>query len=225
MAATPERAEEAEKSGDLDSAFRLWLEISSKAQAPRSYFQVARLALTLREWQVAETALLRILEISPNLPLALGMLGALFLERTDGDRTSNLEAAKRWLLQSVEISKTAPTLCLLGMVYSNLKEKVSAEKAWRSAIEVDENYEEAYFNLGLLLSADGQAIEAEGLLRKAVQLDPGSPRAHGALGVLLRELGHYAEAEAELKRTLELNPEDSVARDHLRRMMDDPGRK
>lgn len=220
-----ERAEEAERLGDVDTAIQLWLEISSKTQRSEAYFQLGRLALMREKWQTAETALLRVMEIGTNLPIAEAMLGALFLNRTDGDRASNLETARMWFLRSLETAKTAPTLCLLGTVYSHLKEKEDAEKAWRLAIEADENYEEAYFNLGLLLSADGQAIEAEGLLRKAAQLDPRSHRAHGALGVLLRELGHYSEAEAELKRALELNPADSIARKHLRHLMDDPGRK
>lgn len=220
-----ERAEEAERLGDLDTAFQLWLEISSKTQRSEAHIQLGRLALALQKWQMAETAFLRAVEIGINLSVAEAMLGALFLNRSDGDRRSNLETAKVWFLRSIATAKIAPTLCLLGTVYSNLKDKEGAEKAWRSAIEVDENYEEAYVNLGLLLSADDQAIEAEGLLRKAVQLDPGSHRSHGALGVLLEELGHYAEAEAELKRALELNPSDSIARNHLRRLMDDPGRK
>jgi len=216
LAATVERAEEAEGLEDLETAFQLWLEISSKTQQPEAHFQLARLALMLERWQTAETALLYVVDAGTNLSVAEAMLGALFLNRSDGDRVGNLEIAKMWFLRSTAMTKIAPTLCLLGVVYSNLQEKESAAKAWRLAIEVDENYEEAYFNLGLLLSVDGQAVEAEGLLRKAVQLDPSSPRAHGALGVLLEELGHYAEAEAELTRTLELNPEDSVARNHLR---------
>jgi tetratricopeptide (TPR) repeat protein len=225
ITATRESAEKAESLGDLDTAFRLWQEISSKTEKPEDLFQLSRLAFMLGKWQMAETGLLRTLETGTNSPVAVGMLGALFLERTDGDRATNLGAARTWLLRSVEISKTAPTLCLLGTVYSHLKEKEDAKKAWRLAIEADENYEEAYFNLGLLLSADGQAIEAEGLLRKAAQLDPDSPRAHGALGVLLQELGHYSEAEAELKRALELDPADSIARNHLRHLMNDPRRK
>jgi protein O-GlcNAc transferase len=215
MAATPERAEEAEKSGDLDSAFRLWLEISSKAQTPKSYFQLARLALTLRKWQTAETALLRILEISPNLPLALGMLGALFLNRTDGDRANNLEAAKMWLLRSIETAKTAPTLCLLGTVYSHLREKEKAKEAWRTAIEVDEQYEEAYFNLGVLAAKDGDFERAEGLLMKAIQIDPGYFRAHGRLATVLRKQKRYPEAEREFRRCVEINPSHYLSRLYL----------
>jgi tetratricopeptide (TPR) repeat protein len=215
MAATPERADAAEESGDLDSAFRMWLEISSKSQTSKSYFQLARLALTLRKWQAAETALLRILEINPNLPLALGMLGALFLNRTDGGRANNLEAAKTWLLRSIETAKTAPTLCLLGTVYSHLSEKAKAQEAWWTAIEVDGQYEEAYFNLGILAAKDGNSERAENLLAKAIQIDPEYFSAHGRLAKLLRKQGRYPEAEREFRRCVEIDPSHYLSRLYL----------
>lgn len=201
--------------GDLDSAFQLWIEISSKAQTPKSYFQLARLALTLRKWQTAEASLLRILEISPNLPLALGMLGALFLNRTDGDRENNLEAAKMWLLRSIETAKTAPNLSLLGMVYSHLGEKEKAKEVWETAIEADKQYEEAYFNLGVLAAKDGDLERAESLLMKAIQIDPGYFRAHGRLATVLRKQRRYTEAEREFRRCVEIDPSHYLSRLYL----------
>jgi protein O-GlcNAc transferase len=212
ITATPERADEAERLGDLDYAFRLWLEISSKTEKPEAYCQLGRIAFMLGKWQMAETTLLRTLEISSNFPVAVAMLGALFLERTDGDRASNLEAARMWLLRSVEIAKTAPTLCLLGMVYWRLKEKEKAEEAWRAAIEVDEQYEEAYFNLGILAIEDGNLKRAEELLRKSIQIDPEFLRAHVRLGALMRKQGRHLEAESEFSRCLEIDPTDKAAR-------------
>jgi tetratricopeptide (TPR) repeat protein len=217
IAATPERAEEAERLGDLDTAFRLWLEISSKTEKPGDLFQLSRIALMLGKWQMAETGLLRTLETGTNSPIAVGMLGALFLERTDGDRATNLEAARTWLLRSVEISKTAPTLCLLGIVYLRLKEKEKAEEAWRTAIEVDEQYDEAYFNLSLLAKERGNLEEAEILLRKSIQIDPQVLRAHVQLGALLLKQGRRLEADSEFRRCLEIDPTDKAARSYFGR--------
>jgi tetratricopeptide (TPR) repeat protein len=212
ITATPERAEEAERLGDLDTAFRLWLEISSKTEKPEDCFQLSRIAFMLGKWQMAETGLLRTLETRTNSPIAVGMLGALFLERTDGDRTTNLEAARTWLLRSVEIAKSAPTLCLLGMVYLHLKEKEKAEEAWRTAIDVDEQYEEAYFNLGFLAKEEGNLGEAEALLRKSIQIDPKFLRAHAQLGALLLKQGRRLEADSEFRRCLEIDPTDKAAK-------------
>jgi tetratricopeptide (TPR) repeat protein len=213
--ATPERAEEAERLGDLDTALRLWLEISSKTEKPEDYFQLSRTAFMLGKWQMAETALFRTLECGTNSPIAVGMLGALFLERTDGDRATNLETARMWLLRSVEISKTAPTLCLLGMVYLRLREEEKAEEAWRTAIEVDEQCDEAYFNLGLLAKEGGNVEEGEILLRKSIQIDPQVLRAHAQLGALLLRQGRRLEADSEFRRCLEIDPTDEAARSYF----------
>jgi tetratricopeptide (TPR) repeat protein len=213
--ANAEKAEEAERSGDLDAAYQLWLEISSKNETPEAYFQLSRIALMLGKWQMAETALLHTLEGGTNSPVAIGMLGTLFLERTDGDRASNLEAARTWLLRSVEIAKAAPTLSLLGMVYLFLKEKEKAKEAWRTAIEVDDQWEEAYFNLGLLAIEEGDPEEAERLLRKSVQIDPQFLRAHVQLGAVLLRQGRKLEAESEFRRCLEIDPTDKAARSYF----------
>jgi tetratricopeptide (TPR) repeat protein len=211
------KAEEAERSEDLDTAYRLWLESSSKDETPEAYFQLSRIALMLGKWNMAETALFRALERGTNSPIAVGMLGALFLERTDGNRASNLEAARTWLLRSVEIAKAAPTLCLLGMVYLRLKEKEKAEEAWRTAIQVDDQCEEAYFNLGLLAIGSGDPEEAERLLRKSIQIDPTFLRAHVQLGALLQKQGRHSEAESEFHRCLEIDPTDKAARSYFSR--------
>jgi tetratricopeptide (TPR) repeat protein len=211
------KAEEAERSGDLDTAYRCWLEISSKNETPEAYFQLSRIAFMLGKWQMAETALLRTLESGTNSPIVEGMLGALFLKRTDGDRASNLAAARTWLLRSVEIAKAAPTLSLLGMVYLFLKEKEKAVEAWRMAIEMDDQYEEAYFNVGFLAKGAGDPEEAERLLRKAIQIDPQFLRAHAQLGAVLLRQGRKLEAESEFRRCLEIDPTDKAARSYFRR--------
>ena len=217
ISANAGKAEEAERSGDLDNAYRFWLEISSKNETPEAYFQLSRMALMLGKWRIAEAALLRTLEGGANSPIAVGMLGALFLKRTDGDRASNLEAARTWLLRSVEIAKAAPTLCLLGVVYLHLKEMENAEEAWRTAIEVDDQCEEAYFNLGLLAKGEGDPEEAERLLRKSIQIDPQFLRAHVQLGALLLKQGRKLEAESEFRRCLEIDPTDKAARSYFSR--------
>ena|SRR3989442_2415319 len=109
------------------------------------------------------------------------------------------------------------SLSLLGAAHDRLGEKEAAREAFRKAIELDESYAEAHFNLGLLLATDGQNEEAERLLRKATQLDPNSHEAHGRLGILLQELGKHSEAEDELRRAIEINPTDAIANFYLNR--------
>jgi tetratricopeptide (TPR) repeat protein len=235
-----EAGETAERSGDLEVALDIWRSLSSIDENRPDYLcTLGRVANELGRWEDAERALLDAIRVASKLKaiprttespelvdktlsLAKTLLGSLFLTRTDGDRLANARKAKEWLEQTAAVVPNQASLSYLGSAHARLGEKKAAKAAFRKVIELDETYVEAYINLGHLLSADGQAIEAEGLFRKAVQLDPCSHRAHGALGVLLQELGNYSEAEAELKRTLELNPTDSVARDRLRLLADDP---
>jgi len=213
----------AERSGDYAAAFDAWNALASTANRPDYLCKLGRSAQKLGRWTEAEKAFLEANKTDEHFSLAMTLLGSLFLARTDGDGSANAQKAKAWLERAVAIAPNQASLSFLGDAYQRLGESEAAKAAFRKVIDLDKTYVEAYLNLGLLLSADGQAVEAEGLLRKATQLAPGSPRAHGALGALLQELGHYAEAEVELKRTLELNPNDSIARNHLRRMADDRG--
>lgn len=238
-----EIARSAERSGDLEAAFDAWRTLSSIAGNRPDYFcKLGSAAQDLERWKDAERAFLDALRVASKAKarpgsvgsqelvdrtssMAKTLLGSLFLERSDGDGSANARKAKEWLEQAIESAPNQASLSFLGSAHARLGEKEAAKAAFRKVIELDETYAEAYYNLGVLLSADGQAIEAELLLRKAAQLGPDSHRAHGALGVLLEELGHYAEAEAELKRALELNPRDSLARNRLRLLMDDLGHK
>jgi len=218
-----ETAMAAERSGNLEAAFDTWRSLSSAAPNRPDYLcKLGHLAQELGRWANAEKAFLDALKIDQTLSLPKTLLGSLFLERTDGDRLANARKAKEWLEQAVAVAPDQASLSFLGSAHVRLGEKEAAKAAFRKVIELDDTYAEAYFNLGLLLSADGQAIEAERLLRKAAQLDPGSHRAHGALGVLLQELGKYSEAKAELTRTLEIDPADTIARSHLDLMAGDP---
>jgi len=221
--ALQETAMAAERSGDLEAALDAWRALSSiNANRPDYLCMLGRVAQNLGRWAYAEKAFLDALKVDQTLSLAKTLLGSLFLERTDGDRLANARKAKEWLEQAVAVAPDQASLSFLGSADARLGEKEAAKAAFRKVIELDDTYAEAYFNLGLLLSADGQAIEAERLLRKAAQLDPGSHRAHGALGVLLQELGEYSEAKAELRRALEIDPADTIATPHRGLMDGDP---
>jgi len=165
----------------------------------------------------AETLLLDALKDGKPFPLAMVFLGSLFLARTDRDPSANARTAKAWLEKAFAAAPGPMSLSLLGSAHVRLGEEEGAKEAFRKAIELDESYAEAYFNLGLLLANDGKNAEAEGYLRKATQLDPNFSKAHGRLGIVLQELGRYPEAEDELRRAIEIDPTDAIASFHLNR--------
>jgi len=192
-----ETARGAEKSGDFAAAFQAWNQLVSATRRADHYCQLGRVASKLRMWAEAEKAFLDALAIEPHFPVAMLMLGSLFLIRSDGDQTDNVKTAKDWLLRAMEIDRTATALSLMGAADYRLGEKDAAKDAYRAAIEIDGAYEEAYFNLANLAAEEGDDAEAERLLRKAIQLDPGYHAAHGRLNDLLQKQGRRLEAEYE----------------------------
>jgi tetratricopeptide (TPR) repeat protein len=198
----------AEKAGDLVAAFQAWQKLASETKGAAFCCQMGRVARRLNRWTDAEKAFLDALTVDPQLAVAMGALGSLYLSRTDGDRTGNLRLAKMWLLRALEIDRTAPVLSLLGAAHHGLGEIGSAKEAYRATIEIDESYEEALFSLGVLEANEGNDAEAEGLLRRAMELDPHRIAAHGRLGILLHKHGRHLEAESEFRRCIELDPSD-----------------
>jgi tetratricopeptide (TPR) repeat protein len=234
-------AEAAERSGDFETALAVWRNLSSiDVNRPDYLCMLGSVAQKLGRWAHAEQAFLDAIEaasklkaiprttespeiVDKTLSLAMGLLGSLFLARTDGDRPANAQRAKEWLEQAVEVTPNQAWLSFLGSAHVRLGEKEDAKAAFRKVIELDETYAEAYFNLGLLLADDGQNVEAEKMLRRATELDPNSSRAHGRLGILLREQGRYSEAESELRRAVGVNPTDKTARFYLSQVLGSAG--
>jgi tetratricopeptide (TPR) repeat protein len=245
-------AEAAEESEDLEAALNAWRTLSSiNTRRPDYLCKAGCFAIKLGRWVEAEQAFHDALKIDPVFWLAMVLLGTLFLNRTDGDYSSNARQAKVWFAQSLALTLVDPThlsneltasssppswkkmmdfvatssgrnvnsigLSFLGSAHNQLGEKEAAKKAFRRVIELDKTYEEAYFNLGLLLADERENDEAEELLRKAIQLDPNFQVAHGRLGILLQYLGRYSEADTELRRAIELDPADEIAWKYLRR--------
>jgi tetratricopeptide (TPR) repeat protein len=215
IAALQRLAIDAEKSGDLETALQSLREVSSKTDSAVDACDLGRVATAMGRWPEAEAAFLHALEISPGFSVAMLMIASLFLKRADGDKVGNLRVAVTWLLRSLEIEQLAPSLSLLATAYYRLGEKAAAKTAWSAALKLDNAYEEAYFNLGLLAVEEQNEAQAERLLRTATSLDPTFLRAHGRLGALLKAQGRYQEAEAEFRRCLEIDPSDYFSHSHL----------
>ncbi len=76
----------------------------------------------------------------------------------------------------------------LGVALFNLKQYGPAEDALRFALRLEPRLGGAYYNLGLVLSAQGRLAEARAAFREARDLDPKSPFGQASVE-RLRELG------------------------------------
>jgi tetratricopeptide (TPR) repeat protein len=86
----------------------------------------------------------------------------------------------------------------------NLDEGVSHLK---KAIELHDNYPQAYTQLGTAYNQQKKWQDAQGALQKAIQLDPNETDAYFQLGATLNQEKDYAGAEKALKRGFQLVPE------------------
>ena len=99
----------------------------------------------------------------------------------------------------------------LGNLYVALGDPALAEKYYRDAIEVDDEFLPAKMNLAVLLNAQGRNVEAEQLVREVLEADPEFGEAVYSLALLSAEAGRLEEAAALLQRSTELMPRRSRA--------------
>src|SRR5262249_23474210 len=86
-----------------------------------------------------------------------------------------------------------------------------AEAALRKAIDLQPDYAQAHYNLGLALRNQGKLAEAEAAFRKAIELQPDFAEAYVGLGLALKNQGKLAEAVKAYRRAVELKPNDTKA--------------
>ena len=204
-----ERAEQLEDAEKLDEALDFWRAAIQRESDPVVLCQFGSLATRLKKWSEAERALLRAMNLAPELPYACILLGNLYFDQ------DMLEEARDHFQKSLTIEKSAPTLTQLGVVQLELDFTEEARANLQEAIKIDPDYEEAYYNLGLTYRED-QPSKAVELFEKAAELDPEYAMAHRELGwALSRFQGKNAEAEYHIRRAVELNVEDGWAHIYL----------
>jgi Tfp pilus assembly protein PilF len=100
----------------------------------------------------------------------------------------------------------------LGLAYEALGDTKQAERAYRSAIDVDAGFAEAHNNLGLLLrdrrDDDGAIAEFE----LAVKADPKLASAQANLALALEDAGRGDDAARAYAKAAELAPKDAMLR-------------
>ena len=100
----------------------------------------------------------------------------------------------------------------LGVKYAMKGKPEEAEERYRSALERNPVYPEAWVNLGVLEATRGRSAEAEGMFRRALEQDPQNTLALTNLAVLREKAGDRAEALSLYRRALSAEPTDEVSR-------------
>ncbi len=124
-------------------------------------------------------------------------------------------------------AKDSRAILGLGNLYSDQQRWEEAERAYRSAIELDPTSPQAHVALSYVLmqpiigtNLAARFTEAEKLARRAIELEPNSAFAYDQLGVTLELSGKVRnETENAYRRAIELDPKFALAYAHLGRLL------
>lgn len=128
--------------------------------------------------------------------------------------------------QSLKI-KDSRAIYGLGNLFSDQQRWEEAERAYRTAIQIEPNSPEAYIALSFVLTQPiagtdlgDRYAEAERLARAAIKLDAGSAVAFDQLGVALELQGKIAdETRNAYKKAIDLDSSFALAYAHLGRLL------
>jgi Flp pilus assembly protein TadD len=177
-----DEADRLETEGEKERALGVWRQLAETSPTRNVFLRLASITKELGLIDDAEYAFKRALKIDDCSALAARGLGILAINRRD------YMAAESYLKRACEIEESPAGFSLLGVAFWDTGRDLEAEEAYRRAIGIDPKYEEAYYNLGVLLR-DDRPSEAEPLFRTAIELDPGYACAHRELGFLLTSHG------------------------------------
>ena len=124
------------------------------------------------------------------------------------------EKARTALEKAVALDASlADAHCVLGLIYKGAEETPAAAEAFQRAINADENYIEAYYELGdVLLVHLSDTAQATQILQKAVAMDANHARMRTLLGIAYFRDNFTDAAIRELQHALKLDPTSLTAR-------------
>jgi Tfp pilus assembly protein PilF len=133
----------------------------------------------------AQAEFQKALEIDPAYAEAQTNLGIALSEQ---GRWADAVAAYRKALSMPIYPTPEIAYANLGWAYLNLERLREAEEAYRTAVQLQPKFAQAYYFLGVVLEKEGQRSEALAAFRAARDLDPESPLGKKAAD-LLRSMG------------------------------------
>jgi predicted O-linked N-acetylglucosamine transferase (SPINDLY family) len=151
----------------------------------------------------AETFSRKMTESYPKSGLAWKMLGIILIETAKFQESLHPNRmAIKWLPKDPEVFYN------FALASQELGMTSKAIEGYLKAIELKQDYYQAYGNLGVIFQTEGKFSKAVEYCRKTISLDPNAIQPYNNLAISLRNLGKFDEAFEPFKKALELNPND-----------------
>ena len=155
-------------------------------------------------YDLAERHYLRAVKYSDGMPKHLNNLGALYLTLGRYQKAADAfrSAAENLLFSNPERAWTG-----LGVATLKLGDADAAESYFKRAIQLNSNYFQPYYQLGLLYFAEERPEEAVTAFAKAVKASPRFIDGHFRLGVAYATTKQVDLARAAFREVLRLAPD------------------
>ena len=154
----------------------------------------------------AESLYRQILDMEPDNPYALHLLGVVHYQR--GENPIAAELIRRAIQFKSDIADFHSNLGAILMPMGRIEE---AADALQKALALNPGNPDALNNFGNILKDKGQLDEAIASYRRAIELRSNYADAWGNLGNALKLIGHIDEAIQSYRRSLSLRPNPTIA--------------
>ncbi|UCF92988.1 MAG: tetratricopeptide repeat protein [Desulfobacterales bacterium] len=155
----------------------------------------------------------RILNVEPNLPEALHLLGS--IEYAQGRREKaqgRFEEAIKSYQKKLQLQpRDADTCFSIGELYGRLGGHEDAALWYTKGLAIRPDDARAYFKLGIIESQKGRLAAAAGCYQRALELDPGMAEAWNNLGLVYKSCNDLDQAVRCFQKGLQSDPEFAEA--------------
>jgi tetratricopeptide (TPR) repeat protein/SAM-dependent methyltransferase len=180
------------------SAKKRMLSLQQALEFAAGHLKAGRLSQAKKIYQ-------QILQVTPNQPIALNLLGV--IAHSMGRSDIAIDLITKALAVEPDYNDARYNL---GLVYHEMGRLDDAVANYNRVLALKPNYVEAHNNLGLLHYQAGHLDEAVASYKKALVIKPDLADAHYNLGNVLHDQGKLEEAFVSHRRATALNPQDDT---------------
>ena len=198
------RLERARREGDLDGAAEVARALTKLVpDDARSFLELGRLLAEQRQWVTAEAAARRAVELSPEDPASLSLLGLAQWENgDDADSVATLEKARLLAPDSVDLALQLAGVLRWRGDYARALERldeVTSAGATDSGRALVWHRERALVLEGLAEQEPEMVEEALEAMRRLAELTPDDSKVRYSLALLLRRTGDERAAREQME--------------------------
>ena len=190
--------------GEVQAASTHFLDTSipTAIQAALEHHQAGRLSQ-------AEAIYRQILQIAPNHPDALHLLGVI------AHQTGKIEIAVELISKAIRLNPSTSMYCNLGAALRDQGKLDAAVESYHKALSIQPDFADAYSNLGIALQQQGKLDAAVASYHMALSIKPDYAEAHNDLGNALQQQGKLDVAVESYHKALAIKPDFAEAHSNL----------